>query len=562
MKRRPPHPLALARAHLVAEGVPPAEALRLALTLSAARAAGHDQPTVADARRWFGDQTFPSVDPERALDVPALDADDLGPVFEDLRGGGREDAGRWFTPRTIAERLVRGALSRWRGDPPTVLDPACGAGVFLVAALRALVEIVGSPNDALARLRGVDLDPEAAHAARLSLWLASGAREPPPAALSAVTVGDALDLDLDPADLVLGNPPWVAYAGRASRPITPARREVLRARYEGFGGYPTLHGAFADRATALLTPGGVVALLLPSAMADLDGYAPMRRAVSARVALAEPMEEFGPDVFDGVVQPCFAMVGTRRGAPPDPRPWTLRERRRAGVEAVVVEPPRCLARLGSLPRFAPATFGDVGVQTSPAVRALIADAPSERHTVPLREGKDVTAYRVGPARRWLDPDPAALRAARARMRPPEAWRAVAFVVRQTAAFPIAALHRDPSPFRNSLLAGYAVDGVDPALAVACLNSAPLRALHLASRRDGRQAAFPQVKVAHLRALPAPPEGPLREAVTEMVRSLTIDGPTPEGVAAVEARVCALYGITTEEREALERFIADRARPVT
>ncbi len=568
MKRRAPHPLARARDLLVDRGLPPAEALRLAITLAAARAAGHDRPAPDLALRCFGAEAFPATDaspPLARVDaslVPPLDADAIGPAFESLRAGPREDAGRWFTPRTIADRVLLGALSLWRGSPPRVLDPACGAGVFLVAAARALAQIVGPPNESLSLLRGVELDPEAAHAARLSLWLVSGQREPPPAALSAVVVADALDAPLEPAELVVGNPPWVAYAGRASRPITPSRRESLRERFEGFRGYPTLHGAFADRATALLAPSGVVALLLPSAMADLDGYAPMRRAVTARVSLSEPMEEFGPDVFDGVVQPCFAMMGVARPSPvePDDRPWVLRERRRASVEAAVVAAPSCLARLAGLPRWPEGMFRDVGVQTSPAARGLIAEAPSDRHSLPLREGKDVTAYRVGPPRRWIDPDPEAHRAARTRMRPEAHWRAVDFVVRQTASAPIAALHDDPGPFRNSLLGGFAVDGLDPALVVACLNSAPLRALHLASRRDGRQAAFPQVKVAHLRALPAPPDDPgARAAITEMVRSLTITGPTPEGVAEVEAQVCALYGVTAEERQALSRFIAERTR---
>jgi hypothetical protein len=75
------------------------------------------------------------------------------------------------------------------------------------------------------------------------------------------------------------------------------------------------------------------------------------------------------------------------------------------------------------------------------------------------------------------------------------------VIRQTARYPIAAVHDPACGFRNSLLAGYTED---PFTLVALLNSTLLRAYHLASQRDGRQSVFPQLKVAALRNMPKPP----------------------------------------------------------
>src|SRR5690606_9180321 len=87
---------------------------------------------------------------------------------------------------------------------------------------------------------------------------------------------------------------------------------------------------------------------------------------------------------------------------------------------------------------------------------------------------------------------------------------------QTAPVPIAALHGGLA-FRNSLLGGFASAHLSARLLVALLNSSLYRALHLAGQRDARQAAFPQVKVGHLRALPLPPRD---EAIWASLEQLT------------------------------------------
>src|SRR5690606_36987029 len=73
---------------------------------------------------------------------------------------------------------------------------------------------------------------------------------------------------------------------------------------------------------------------------------------------------------------------------------------------------------------------------------------------------------------------------------------------QTARYPIAAIS-DGLAFRNSLLAGYDNEQWRAPALVALLNSTLVRWLHYARFRDARQPVLPQVKVAHLRAIPAP-----------------------------------------------------------
>ena len=94
------------------------------------------------------------------------------------------------------------------------------------------------------------------------------------------------------------------------------------------------------------------------------------------------------------------------------------------------------------------------------------------------------------------------------------------------------------------------------LVVALLNSALYRALHVASRRDARQQAFPQVKIAHLRALPAPPRDPPLEA---QLAALTATA-TANGVdrAALDTAVFDLFAVPEAHRVAVIGFLAARA----
>jgi hypothetical protein len=441
----------------------------------------------------------------------------LGDVYEALLAaratGARKQRGSYFTPPPVARRLVARVLSDGvaRGEGAVVLDPAMGAGRFLLEAL-AHVPVTA--------LHGLDSDPVAVWVARLSVALASGETRGLAARLR---VGDALApgaLAGLRAHAVLGNPPWLAHAGRQSVPLPPSVRQDYRARFRAFAGFPTTHGMFIELAANALAPEGRLGLLVPTQVADLAGYGPTRAALTAVARIEGPLEELGFGQFEGVTEPTVVLLARRdEGAVASDAPWPLAERDGRRSAAVLSTRTRgALARLADLPRFAPETFGEAGFQTAAALaRTHLGDWPATepRFTVPLREGRDVTPFRAGGPSRALDPDPAALARAGTRLRPPEAWARVAVVIRQTARYPIAAVHDPPYAFRNSLLAGYTDH---PHALCALLNSTLLRALHLAAQRDGRQAVFPQLKIAHLRALPAPPPGRSLGQLEEFART--------------------------------------------
>ncbi len=493
---------------------------------------------------------------EATLDVEMARAD--GEVLLSL-GRGRKTTGSFYTPRKITTRVVRAALDASSKGVRRVCDPAFGGGAFLLETGRQLVERTGNSPGQIAEqcLFGVDSSPLAVAVGEMAIWLWA-----PDADIRTLRTnlleGDSVrehDFGDTHFDLVIGNPPWVAYAGRAAQPLPPHVRRGYASRYDCFRGYPTLHGLFVELATSL-APSGVIALVLPSPVADLAGYAPVRRVLAESHTPREPLMEFGQDAFSGVTQPSFALLALpgpdSRGGD---REWQLVERQRARVEASSVAIPEAMSRIASGPSFPRELFGEMGFQSAGDVARTLffrSDEPDDLHTVPLLEGRDVGEFRQGPPRLFLNPDREALTRAKTRLRDVANYQRVRFVTRQTAKFPIAALHSG-LPFRNTLLAGFDVEGFSPELVVALLNSSLYRALHIGLRRDARQAAFPQVKIAHLRALPRPPGDADRRARLAELTLRATAGQFDEALRKeLDDTVFDLFGLTRPERgEVLE-----------
>lgn len=147
---------------------------------------------VHGARRAFARAEARLGDASDSLDAGAL----IAAYEQSLAWGARaadarHSAGAYFTPPDIADRLLDSALSPALREAESrgahalqelrVCDPACGPGVFLLAALRRIAPVLakrGGMSDAdaasyVARhvLHGVDLDVGAVELARALVWL-------------------------------------------------------------------------------------------------------------------------------------------------------------------------------------------------------------------------------------------------------------------------------------------------------------------------------------------------------------------------------------------------------
>jgi SAM-dependent methyltransferase len=507
------------------------------------------------------------------FEVSVTDEAELGLLLEALIANERhrKQSGAFYTPRVVVDDIARRAVDPFtdREQPlPRIVDPACGGGAFLFGIARELERCrVAQTSDARRAifdgLYGFDIEPLAVAVSELSLAVWAGAhRDTTLPSVARFRHGDSLaEPVVESFDLVIGNPPWVAYAGRATQPLSPERRRWLAQAYAAFHGYPTLHACFVELG-AKLAPRGRVVLLLPSPVADLDGYRPMRQVLTRTHRVSDELVEYGQDAFDGVVQPCFALIADAdAGSEPSELPFRLLERTCQGIHAERVEPPAVLIRLRDASPFSPDTFREFGFQTNSVVTKTMLlrnAAPNPPFTLPLLEGRDVREFRVGAPRLFLNPDRELLRDARCKLRAVDDYRGVDFVVRQTAMYPIAALHSGLS-FRNSLIAGFASEPFSAQVIVGLLNSILLRALHLAKVRDARQKTFPQVKVSHLRSLPAPP---LHEEKAKMlgrwVQQTSGQPLTTEQRTQLDRMVFDWYNVSADEAATVARFYLERS----
>jgi hypothetical protein len=520
-----------------------------------------------------------------------------GAHFVLLPGPRRRLAGAHYTPAPLARAVVARALAPLTaGASPAqiealgVCDPAMGTGIFLLEAARHLASALGEARrhageppdeaEALARVarqavHGVDLDPIAVRLARVALWVLAGGGGHFDTIADRLREGDAL---VDPAmprddreraasgsafpwreafpaifsgpapgfDAVIGNPPWISYAGRAAQPLDPGRRAIFTRAYASFAGYRSLQALFVERGASLLRPGGRLGLLVPASMSELSGYAPARQAHDARCVSDGALPEISADAFDGVFQPCMALLSTRRPArdpPPPPALWPL-------ARTDLDRPARdLLAYLSSLPPLPPAIFGERGYRTSQADRGALAVEARGAHAIPLRGGGDIQAFCRGAPSLHADPSRLAHP-----LRPAAEWARVRVLVRQTARYPIAAF-ADEAPFRNSLLACFEAESLSAGLLVAFLNASPVRWFHHATHRDARHG-MPQVKVGHLRRLPAPlAQAQVRRDLDEVGRHL---GARNCGLSRAEQRdldalACLALGIDQEGADLIARW---------
>lgn len=187
---------------------------------------------------------------------------------------GRHETSVYYTPSHIAEYMVAEALHlNPQGSRARVLDPACGAGVFLTASLRRLAELqfeetgVRPERDKLRKilntqLVGFDTNIHARMLGALALYLTALELDPHPTpvedlifdklegsvfidvadpgsdskALSAMagSLGKHVpDRFRNSFDLVIGNPPWTALTAerKSLNKMFSARcREIARAR--------------------------------------------------------------------------------------------------------------------------------------------------------------------------------------------------------------------------------------------------------------------------------------------------------------------------------------------
>ena len=194
---------------------------------------------------------------------------------------GRVSAGSVYTPVSVARAII----AELKVGARRVVDPACGAGAFLLEAFqrgyRRRLEGGQPPADAaravlLNELSGVDIDAHALAVAEFSLRMT---------ALRNSGLDSTEPLDLRHADAlqplagldgrcecIVGNPPFVEGRG-----LDPAELKILRGRFQcAAEGKVNLFAVFIERALELLAGDGVMAFIVPATFQRNERYQLLR----------------------------------------------------------------------------------------------------------------------------------------------------------------------------------------------------------------------------------------------------------------------------------------------
>ena len=192
----------------------------------------------------------------------------------------------FYTAEPIVDQLLD--MLSWPSDSRTLVDPSCGDGAFLGAALERLLKVEpDAADERVARLvQGWEIHYFAAAEARQRLERilvahGRGAERAKALAEGMVTLGDFLTQGPQAPtwDCVAGNPPFLRYANLPT---------ILRDEYErtlpDYSRGDILH-SFIGRLTRVLNAGGEIALVTSDRWLFTENAATLREVVGATMGL-------------------------------------------------------------------------------------------------------------------------------------------------------------------------------------------------------------------------------------------------------------------------------------
>ncbi|MEP3124141.1 MULTISPECIES: N-6 DNA methylase [Alphaproteobacteria] len=219
--------------------------------------------------------------------------------------------GAHFTPAPLARSIAENSLTQIKNlctrKELTIMDPACGSGAFLQEAVRSLRRMGYTGR---LRLVGRDISPAAIAMARFVVHHAVADWSPAGGVIVDLETADSLEELLPVADVVVMNPPFMAWSA-----LSPKQRDqvrvILGARQQGRA---DLSMAFVTKALDNLNDGGVLGVLLPASLLTLQSAQEWRRDILERgdLRLLASLGEYG--LFAHALVQVAAAVVTRSDA--------------------------------------------------------------------------------------------------------------------------------------------------------------------------------------------------------------------------------------------------------
>lgn len=191
-----------------------------------------------------------------------------------------------YTQDPVVQSLLD--LLDWPRGERRLIEPSCGDGAFLVAALRRI--LAAEPGIDAVRLASIlhayEVHPGAAEEARsrLAFLLMEEGWRPADAAKCSRSLVETADFLTDgpppgSCDVVAGNPPYLRYAG-VPEELRPAYAEAV----PDYALADLLH-AFLDRCARTLRPTGEIGFVTADRWLFNEGAAELRAALGSRLAI-------------------------------------------------------------------------------------------------------------------------------------------------------------------------------------------------------------------------------------------------------------------------------------
>ncbi|MFN2503544.1 MAG: Eco57I restriction-modification methylase domain-containing protein [Acidimicrobiales bacterium] len=230
-----------------------------------------------------------------------------------------EELGEVFTRRWVVELILD--LVGYTDDRDLaalkVLEPACGEGAFLGPIIDRLIASCVKhgrrPPQLADALRAFDLSELNVERARklATIRLIDGgvlAAEAERLTSSWICEGDfLLDDDIEPADFVLGNPPYIRLEN-----VSLARTAAYRAACPTMRGRSDVYVGFIERGLRLLTEGGALGFIVADRWMHNQYGADLRRLVADGFSVETIVEMHDADAFEDEVSAYPAVTVIRR----------------------------------------------------------------------------------------------------------------------------------------------------------------------------------------------------------------------------------------------------------
>lgn len=216
---------------------------------------------------------------------------------EKLRGG-------YYTPAAVAAWLAEWGI---RKASDTVLEPSCGNGNLLMAAVERLLALGASRRTVAKQLQGVELSSVEANTARSRMAEALKSVGPDVVQVSDFFGWWSESRESSPGvDVVIGNPPFIRYQA-FPEPARSRAMDIMAQAGLKANKLTNIWVPFVVAAIEALKPGGRLALVIPAELLQVTYAGQLRRFLTARfrhVGLVSCNELF----FEGAEQEVLLLL--------------------------------------------------------------------------------------------------------------------------------------------------------------------------------------------------------------------------------------------------------------